>query len=81
MLCQHLHMSTAYFSTVFKRESGESYTSYLTGVRMEKAAELLKTTDDKTYFIAAQVGYDEPNYFSYVFKKRYGVSPNKFRGK
>ena len=81
MLCRHLHMSTAYFSTVFKRESGESYTSYLTGVRMEKAAELLKTTDEKTYVIAAKVGYDEPNYFSYVFKKRYGVSPNKFRGK
>lgn len=81
MLCRHLHMSTAYFSTVFKREAGESYTSYLTGVRMEKAAELLKTTDEKTYVIAAKVGYDEPNYFSYVFKKRYGVSPNKFRGK
>lgn len=81
MLCRHLHMSAAYFSTVFKREAGESYTSYLTGVRMEKAAELLKTTDDKTYLIAARVGYDEPNYFSYVFKKHYGVSPNKFRGK
>ena len=41
----------------------------------------IKTTDEKTYVIAAKVGYDEPNYFSYVFKKRYGVSPNKFRGK
>ncbi|GFI61282.1 HTH-type transcriptional regulator YesS [Clostridiales bacterium] len=81
MLCAHLHMSTAYFSTMFKREVGESYTSYLTGIRMEKAAELLRSTDDKTYAIAARVGYDEPNYFSYVFKKRYGVSPNKFRGK
>lgn len=80
-LCDHLHMSTAYFSTVFKKEEGESYISYLTGVRMKKAAELLKTTDEKTYVIAAKVGYDEPNYFSYVFKKRYGVSPNKFRGK
>ncbi|MFV0313973.1 MAG: response regulator [Anaerotignum sp.] len=75
----HLHMSTTYFSTVFKREVGESYTSYLTGVRLEQATRLLKDTDDKTYSIAAKVGYDEPNYFSYVFKKRYGVSPNKFR--
>ena len=80
-LCDHLHMSTAYFSTVFKKEEGESYISYLTGVRMKKAAELLKTTDEKTYVIAEMVGYTEPNYFSYVFKKRYGVSPNKFRGK
>ena len=81
MLCEYLHISTAYFSTVFKKEEGESYTSYLTGVRMKKAAELLKTTDEKTYEIAGKVGYDEPNYFSYVFKKRYGVSPNKYRGK
>lgn len=81
MICNHLHMSAPYFSTLFKREMGESYTSYLTGIRMEKAAELLKTTEEKTYCIAAKVGYDEPNYFSYVFKKRYGVSPNKFRGK
>ena len=80
-LCDYLHMSAAYFSTVFKKEEGESYISYLTGVRMKKAAELLESTDEKTYVIAAKVGYDEPNYFSYVFKKRYGVSPNKFRGK
>ena len=46
-----------------------------------KAAELLKETDEKTYQIAAKVGYDEPNYFGYVFKKKFGVSPNKFRGK
>lgn len=81
MLCGHLHMSTPYFSTIFKREVGESYSSYLTGVRLEHAVELLQQTDDKTYVIAAKVGYDEANYFSYVFKKRYGMSPNKFRGK
>ena len=81
MVCSHLHISTAYFSTMFKKEVGESYISYLTGIRMEQAAMLLKNTEEKTYLIAAQVGYDEPNYFSYVFKKKYGVSPNKFRGK
>ena len=81
MICDYLHVSTAYFSTLFKKEMGESYISYLTGMRLEKAVELLKTTDDKTYIIASNVGYDEPNYFSYVFKKKYGVSPNKFRGK
>lgn len=81
MVCNHLHISTTYFSTIFKKEVGESYISYLTGIRMERAAALLKETDAKTYLIAAQVGYDEPNYFGYVFKKRFGVSPNKFRGK
>ncbi len=81
MVCSYLHISTAYFSTIFKKEVGESYISYLTGIRMEKAAVLLKETDEKTYQIAAKVGYDEPNYFGYVFKKKFGVSPNKFRGK
>ena len=47
--------------------------------RMEKAAELLRGTEDKTYRIAEQTGYLDPNYFSYVFKKHFGVSPTKFR--
>ena len=80
MLCRHLHMSSAYFSTVFKKETGQTYVNYLTEVRLNKAVELLNETDDKTYMIAQKVGYQEQNYFSYVFKKRYGVSPTKYRG-
>ena len=72
-------MSAAYFSTIFKRETGESFVTYLTNVRMEAALELLNNTRDKTYIIARKVGYTEPNYFSYVFKKKYGISPTKYR--
>ncbi|WP_195985941.1 response regulator [Clostridium sp. D33t1_170424_F3] len=79
MLCAHLHVSPAYFSTVFKRETEMSFVSYLTEVRLQQALNLLNTTDDKTYVIAGKVGYTEPNYFSYVFKKRFGVSPSKYR--
>ena len=79
-ICRHLHMSPAYFSTMFRRETGKTYIAYLTEVRLDKAVELLNKTDDKTYVIAAKVGYQEQNYFSYVFKKRFGVSPTKFRG-
>ena len=78
-LCSHLHLSPTYFSTLFKRETGMSFTSYVTNVRMEQAARLLRETDDKTYLIAEQTGDTDPNYFSYVFKRHFGVSPSKFR--
>ena len=78
-LCRCLNVSAAYFSTIFKREVVMSFVAYLTKIRLEHALELLRTTEDKTYIIASRVGYMEPNYFSYVFKKQYGISPSKYR--
>ncbi|MGN0169257.1 MAG: response regulator [Lachnospiraceae bacterium] len=79
LICSHLGVSTAHFSTVFKKETGKTFVNYLTDYRMEIAAKSLLDKDEKTYMIASQVGYSDPNYFSYVFKRKYGVSPSKYR--
>ena len=78
-LCSHIHLSPTYFSTLFKREVGMSFTAYVTKVRMDEAARLLRETDEKTYRIAEATGFSDPNYFSYVFKRHFGLSPSKFR--
>ena len=79
-ICNYLGVSSAYFSTVFKKETGKTFVGYLTDYRMEKAEKMLVETDEKTYIIAQQVGYSDPNYFSYVFKKQFGVPPSEYVG-
>ena len=46
---------------------------------MQEAMNLLLTENEKTYIIAQKVGYSDPNYFSYVFKKQFGMSPSKYK--
>lgn len=78
-VCSELGVSNSYFSSVFKKETGKSFISYLTDYRMDHAANLILETNEKSYKIAEQVGYQDANYFSYVFKKRFGMSPSKYR--
>ena len=61
-------------------QPGQSgFTAYVTKLRMDRAAALLRDTDEKTYLIAEQTGYLDPNYFSYVFKHHFGMPPSKYR--
>ena len=78
-VCSKLGVSNSYFSSMFKKESGSSFITYLTDYRMQQAVRLLLETDEKSYEIAEHVGYEDANYFSYVFKRRYGMSPSKYR--
>ena len=79
VICGKLNVSAAYFSTIFKKETGKTFVRYLTDYRMDQALSLLMTGNDKTYMIAEKVGYSDANYFSYVFKKQFGMSPSRYR--
>lgn len=78
-VCSRLHISSGYFSTIFKKETGLTFVTYLMQIRMEAARELLRTTGLKAFEIAEQTGFSDPNYFSFCFKKKFGLSPKEYR--
>ena len=81
MVSKAAGVSPISFSCLFKKVTGQTYISYLRKVRMEAAKRMLRETEEKTYVIAKQAGIDDPNYFSYLFKKQYGVAPSVYREK
>ncbi|GAA6490834.1 hypothetical protein K280104A7_03980 [Candidatus Bariatricus faecipullorum] len=72
-------MSPSYFSSIFSQEAGQTFVEYLTGVRMQKAKELLMSSSRRTSEIGFEVGYKDSHYFSYIFKKTQGCSPREYR--
>lgn len=78
---KHVGISSAHFSTIFSQTVGKTFISYLTSMRMERAKELLSQTDRKLSAIAMEIGYNEPNYFSHVFKKSEGITPKEYRNR
>lgn len=78
-VARHVLMSNSRFSTIFAQETGFTFTEYLTALRIAKAKELLSATAMRSSQIAAQVGYNDPHYFSYLFKKNTGMTPSEFR--
>lgn len=79
MIAENVYLSPSYLSDLFKSQTGETISNYLAKVRMEKAKMLLRDVRKKSYEIGEMVGYKDPTYFSKVFKKVVGVSPNEYR--
>lgn len=73
-----LAISTSYFSALFKAQTGETFIEALTKVRLEKAKELLRTTELKSYEIAEKVGYSDAHYFGSIFKRNEGITPKEY---
>jgi two-component system response regulator YesN len=78
-LCKDLYISTSYFSAIFKKRTEKTFVEYLTDLRMEKARELLRTANLKTYEVAERVGYRDAHYFSLSFRRIVGETPTAYR--
>ncbi|NMB25855.1 MAG: AraC family transcriptional regulator [Firmicutes bacterium] len=78
-VAQAVHFSPYYLSRLFREELGLTFVNYLTIVRMDEAKRLLLETDWTISRIAALVGYQDPSYFTKVFKKMEGQTPTQFR--
>lgn len=75
------NISPNHFSTIFSQEVGVTFIEYLIGKRMDKAKELLMTTNLRSSEIAYKVGYKDPHYFSFMFKKTQGMTTREYRSR
>ena len=78
-VAKEVDLSPNYLSAVFSQEMGTTFVEYLTAKRMEKARELLRSSDLRSGEIAAAVGYKDSHYFSFLFKKIQGCTPRDYR--
>ncbi len=79
VVAEHVNFSPNHLSMVFSQQTGQTFIKYLTDYRMNKAKELLRCTNKKSSIIASEVGYKDPHYFSFVFKKTQNMTPTQYR--
>ncbi|MBN1836973.1 MAG: response regulator [Spirochaetales bacterium] len=80
-VAEHVELNPSYLSTLFKSVLGVNYIDYLTGLRMDKARQLLEGTELKVGAVARLVGFQTPGYFGYLFKKHFGLTPTEYRAR
>lgn len=78
-VAQCVDLNEKYFTNRFTKETGETFSTYLTDIRIQKSKELLKTTNFKVYEIAAMVGYNNAEHYTRMFRKVTGHSPVQYR--
>ncbi|MBW7457509.1 AraC family transcriptional regulator, partial [Paenibacillus sepulcri] len=79
-VAEQVHVSGSHLFALFKT-SGQTFLSFLTSIRLQRAMDLLSGTNLKIYEIVEQVGYTDPAYFTEVFKKYTGRTPYEYRSK
>lgn len=80
-VAESINMSYFYFSRLFKESTGKSFSDYLTEYRVEKSIELMRDDQLSIKQISYDIGYNDPNYFSKIFKKLKGITPTEYRGR
>lgn len=78
-IAETMEVSPNYFSAMFSQEMQMTFVEYVTGKRMEKAKTLLLETEMRSHEVALAVGYKNPHYFSFVFKKTQNCTPREYR--
>ncbi len=78
-VAKEVNISANYLSAVFSQEMKSTFVEYVTSKRMTLAKELLRTTDKHSGEIALEVGYKDPHYFSFLFKKTQGMTTREYR--
>lgn len=80
VLASYVNFSPNHLSMIFSQQMGQTLIRYLTTYRMNKAKEMLRCSSKKSSVISMEVGYKDPHYFSYLFKKMHGMTPTQYRG-
>lgn len=78
-MADYVNVSSFYLSKLFKEEKGVTFINFLSDKRLEKSRVMLKDTDKSIKEITAETGYNDQNYFSRLFKNKFGVSPTEYR--
>ena len=79
VVAKAINVSANYFSGIFSQEMGLTFVEYVTKKRMELARQLLRQTSKRSGEIAHEIGYKDPRYFSFIFRKTQGCTPSNYR--